>query len=135
MLNNAYRFCQNPECRRLFTPREYNRRIDSKYCCEDCQVKAKYLRTFKNGKKNHETSQLLDGQAEASTIEVEWSTSSIPVKMLRRDQVRLPGDERNATSGNEIKQLLLLQSFLGLSTGHPRTEDILDKLKAKETSS
>ena len=134
MLNNAYRFCQNPECRRLFTPREYNRRVDSKYCCEDCQVKAKYLRTFKNGKKNHETSQLLDGQTGTSTIEVEWSTSSIPVKTLRRDQVRLPGDERNATSGSEIKQLLLLQSFLGLSTGHPRTEGILDKLKARETA-
>ena len=135
MLNNAYRFCQNPECRRLFTPREYNRRVDSKYCCEDCQVKAKYQRTFKNGKKNHEAPQLFDGQTEASAIEVEWSTSSIPVKTLRRDQMRLPGDERNATRGNEIEQLLLLHSFLGLSTGQPRTESILDKLKARETSS
>lgn len=133
MLNNAYRFCQNPECGRLFTPKEYGRRADSKYCCEACQVKAKYLRTFKNGKKNHETSQSHGGQAEAAAIEIEWSTSHIPTRILRRDQVKLPGDERDAIEGNGIEQLLPFQSFLGLSTGHPRTESVLGKLKARES--
>lgn len=135
MLNNAYRFCQNPECRRLFTPREYNRRVDSKYCCEDCQVKAKYLRTFKNGEKNREAARLFDGRAEASAIEVEWSTSNIPIRTLRRDQVKFPGDERDASRGSEIEQLLLLQSFLGLSTGQPGTEYILEELESRGTSS
>ncbi|MDD5893907.1 MAG: hypothetical protein PUC67_06140 [Coriobacteriaceae bacterium] len=133
MLNNAYRFCQNPDCRRLFTPREYNRRVDSKYCCEDCQIKAKYLRTFKNGKKSHEPVRQCDGPAEAPAIDVEWSTSNIAVRTLRRDQVKLPGDEREATSGSKTEQLLLLQSFLGLSAGKPRTEYILDELRSRET--
>ena len=133
MLNNAYRFCQNPDCRRLFTPREYNRRVDSKYCCEDCQIKAKYLRTLKNGNKSHEPVRQCDGPAEAPAIDVEWSTSNIAVRTLRRDQVKLPGDEREATSGSKTEQLLLLQSFLGLSAGKPRTEYILDELRSRET--
>ncbi len=134
MLNNAYRFCQNPECGRLFTPREYNRRADSKYCCESCQVKAKYLRTFKGGKKNHGAPHLFDGKAEASRIEVEWSTSDIPARTLRRDQVKLAGDENDATVGSEREQSLLLYSFLGLLPAKPRTESILDELKSREIS-
>lgn len=134
MLNNAYRFCQNPECRRLFTPREFNRRVDSKYCCEDCQIKAKYLRTFKNGKKNHEVLRPSEGQTEAPAIEVEWSTSDIPVRTLRRDQVKLLGDERDASCGSETEQFLLFRSFLGLSTGQPRTEYILEELRSREVS-
>ena len=132
MLNNAYRFCQNPDCRRLFTPREYGRRADSRYCCDECQIKAKYLRTFKKGKKTRVASQSLDERTEAPAIEVEWSTSNIPVRTLRRDQVKLPGDERDAVSGSETEQRLLYVSFSGLSTGRPRTESILDELKSKE---
>lgn len=41
MLNNAYRYCQNPECGGFFTPKEHGRRADSKYCSEECQVRAK----------------------------------------------------------------------------------------------
>ncbi|MBQ9069027.1 MAG: hypothetical protein IJ131_08210 [Eggerthellaceae bacterium] len=134
MLNNAYRFCQNPDCRRLFTPREYNRRVDSKYCCEDCQVKAKYLRTFRSGGKNHGATRVFDEGAEASAIEVEWSTSNMPIRTLRRDQVKLPGDRRDASCGTEIEQLLLLKSFFGLSTGQPRTEYILEELKSRGAS-
>lgn len=134
MLNNAYRFCQNPDCKRLFTPREYGRRADSRYCCDECQIKAKYLRTFKKGKKTRVTSQSPDERAEAPAIEVEWSTSNIPVRTLRRDRVKLPGDERDATSGSETEQRLLYISCLGLSTGQPRTESILDELKSRKTS-
>lgn len=45
LLNNeAYRVCANPECNRLFTPREMGRRLDTKYCCSECQERAKRLR-------------------------------------------------------------------------------------------
>lgn len=45
LLNNeAYRVCANPECGRLFTPREMRRRLDTKYCCSECQERAKRLR-------------------------------------------------------------------------------------------
>ena len=42
--NAAYRTCQNPECQRLFTPVEMRRRLDTKYCCPECQERAKRLR-------------------------------------------------------------------------------------------
>ena len=45
LLNNeAYRVCENPECGRLFTPREMGRRLDTKYCRPECQERAKRLR-------------------------------------------------------------------------------------------
>ena len=45
LLNNeAYRACANPECGRLFTPKEMGRRLDTKYCCSECQERAKRLR-------------------------------------------------------------------------------------------
>lgn len=45
LLNNeAYRICANPECGRLFTPREVGRRLDTTYCCSECQERAKRLR-------------------------------------------------------------------------------------------
>lgn len=45
LLNNeAYRLCANPECGCLFTPREMGRRLDTKYCCSECQERAKRLR-------------------------------------------------------------------------------------------
>lgn len=45
LLNNeAYRVCKNPECGRLFTPREMMRRLDTSYCCSECQERAKRLR-------------------------------------------------------------------------------------------
>lgn len=130
MLNNAFRFCQNPECRRLFTPKENNRRADSKYCSEDCQIRAKYLRTFRSGTKQPDGQAQVTHAAEGSSIEVTWSTSNIPVRTLRRDQVKLSGDEREATRGNDIEQLLLVQSFIGLTTGWVRTAEILEELKA-----
>lgn len=42
--NEAYRLCANPECGRLFTPRELGRRVDTKYCSSECQERAKRLR-------------------------------------------------------------------------------------------
>lgn len=42
--NDAYRTCANPECGRTFTPREMGRRLDTRYCCSECQERAKYLR-------------------------------------------------------------------------------------------
>ncbi len=42
--NGAYRTCANPECSRLFTPGETGRRLDTKYCCSECQERAKRLR-------------------------------------------------------------------------------------------
>ncbi len=45
LLNNeAYRTCHNPECARVFTPREMGRRQDTLYCCPECQERAKRLR-------------------------------------------------------------------------------------------
>ena len=45
LLNNgAYRTCMNPECGKLFTPAETRRRFDTKYCCSECQERAKRLR-------------------------------------------------------------------------------------------
>ena len=45
LLNNeAYRICANPECGKLFTPRDLGRRIDTKYCSSECQERAKRLR-------------------------------------------------------------------------------------------
>lgn len=42
--NDAYRMCKNPECCKLFTPRDLNRRADTMYCSSDCQERAKRLR-------------------------------------------------------------------------------------------
>lgn len=42
--NGAYRACANPECGKLFTPTETGRRLDTKYCCSECQERAKRLR-------------------------------------------------------------------------------------------
>ena len=42
--NDAYRICANPECGRLFTPRDMDRRLDTKYCSKECQERAKRLR-------------------------------------------------------------------------------------------
>lgn len=51
LYNDAYRVCANPECGRTFTPREMERRLDTKYCCSKCQERAKYLRyTSKHSK-------------------------------------------------------------------------------------
>ncbi len=131
MLNNAYRFCQNPECGRLFTPKEYDRRSDSRYCSEDCQVRAKYLRTFRNGRKPPSARSSAAQRPGESSIEVTWSTSDIPIRTLRRDQVELPGDDREPTRGSDIEQLLLAQSFIGLTTGWVRTAEILEELKSR----
>lgn len=131
MLNNAFRFCQNPDCGRLFTPKEYGRRVDSKYCCEECQIKAKYLRTFKTAKMNAVERTPNEMPEDIPKIEVAWSTSDIPIRTLRRDQVRLPGDECEPTQGSDLEQLLLLYSFNGLTTGQVRTAEILDSLKQR----
>lgn len=42
--NEAYRLCANPECCKLFTPRDLGRRIDTRYCSSECQERAKRLR-------------------------------------------------------------------------------------------
>ena len=44
LTNDAYRACANPECGRIFTPREMNRRLDTQYCSSACQERAKRLR-------------------------------------------------------------------------------------------
>lgn len=42
--NEAYRTCHNPECKKLFTPRDKNRRSDTAYCSAECQERAKRIR-------------------------------------------------------------------------------------------
>jgi predicted RNA-binding Zn ribbon-like protein len=42
--NGSYRTCQNPECEKLFSPNEVERRADTKYCSAECQERAKRLR-------------------------------------------------------------------------------------------
>jgi len=61
--NEEYRYCKNPECNRLFTPKEFTRmnfnskevtrRSDSQYCQSSCQERAKYLRNYTPNRKNH----------------------------------------------------------------------------------
>ena len=131
MLNNTYRFCQNPECGRLYTPKEYGRRADSKYCSEECQVRAKYLRSFISGKKVNKQPKNNGTRRKLSRIEVSWSTSDIPLRTLRREQYMIPGDKHEPILCNKYEQLLLHQSFLGLTTGRPRTAAILEELKMK----
>ncbi len=134
MLNNAYRYCQNPECGRLFTPKEYDRRSDSKYCSEECQVRAKYLRTFKRGQRTKRQSARVDDIKLDAPIEITWSTSDIPIRTLRRDQVKLSSDEREPVQGSEEDQAKLFYSFNGLGTGLVRTADILEELKQRAKS-
>lgn len=40
----TYRNCLNPECRKLFTPKEMGRPADALYHSPECQTRAKYLR-------------------------------------------------------------------------------------------
>lgn len=42
--NESFRRCSNPECNQLFSPVEVGRRADTKYCCSECQERAKRLR-------------------------------------------------------------------------------------------
>lgn len=54
--NDAYRVCANPECGHLFTPRDMDRRLDTKYCSMECQERAKrlrYLVRHKEGEKKN----------------------------------------------------------------------------------
>lgn len=44
LTNEAMRTCENPECGRVFTPSEMQRRSDTKYCSSECQERAKRLR-------------------------------------------------------------------------------------------
>ena len=44
LTNEAYRTCSNPECGKLFTPRDVGRRLDTRYCSAECQERAKRLR-------------------------------------------------------------------------------------------
>ena len=48
--------------------------------------------------------------------------------------MKLPGDERDAVIGGEEEQLLLFESFLGLSTGTPATEGLLAELTSRASS-
>lgn len=132
MLNNAYRTCQNPECARIFSPKEYGRRMDSKYCSEECQVRAKYLRTFKHGQPKSLKQGASQNDFDDASIRVTWSTSNIPLRTIRRDQVRLPGDEHEAMQMDVAEQMLLALSFFGLTTGWVRTADILEDLKQRD---
>lgn len=131
MLNNAYRFCQNPECGRLFTPKELGRRVDSKYCCEECQVRAKYHRTFQRGERRDVKPRAVDGSLEATEIEITWSTSGIPIRTLRKEDLGPSSSERDADCCDGTERLLLYQSFFGLTVGSPRTEGILEELKSR----
>lgn len=55
--NDAYRTCANTECGRTFTPREMDRRLDTKYCSAKCQERAKRLRYIDRHSKRPATKQ------------------------------------------------------------------------------
>lgn len=109
MRNNAYRKCQNLDCQRLFTPEEYGRRADSRYCSPDCQVKAKHQRTYKPKriaeKKAQTESERID------EVHLSWSNSDAPVRTLKRYE----------TLGDDIHGIAAAYSFLGF--GDCRVED------------
>ena len=115
MRNEAYRICQNLECRRLFTPEEYGRRAASRYCSPECQVKAKYQRTYKP--KRH-----AEGKHEASLKEIDdvtlsWSLSNAPIKTLKRGE----------TMAGDAHGLLTYYSFIGFGCGTPDDEDLIQR--------
>ncbi|MCC6108673.1 MAG: hypothetical protein LIV29_01345 [Denitrobacterium sp.] len=111
LLNQAYRNCQNPECGRLFTPSEYGRRADSRYCSPECQVKAKHLRTYKS-KKRHQPEKSLEKSVEADSIDISWADRP-QIKTLTREN---------------IKTFFGAWASIGLSVGEPRTESYLKEL-------
>lgn len=49
--NDTYRVCGNPECQCVFTPKDFGRRLDSRYCSEYCQNRAKALRYYSASRK------------------------------------------------------------------------------------
>jgi len=136
MLNNTYRNCQNPTCRRLFTPKEFGRRADARYCSEECQVRAKYQRSFRMGI-THKTKETKGGGSESLTphcmeLELSWTTSGLPVKRVRKEWTKLV-EEKDRVLVNGIQGLAVAYSFAGLFQRFPdeipRTERLLDKLK------
>ena len=110
LLNQAYRNCQNPECGRLFTPSEYGRRADSRYCSPECQVKAKHLRTYKSRKDTN------------------------PKKASRRASKQIPSTSHGLTGRRsklyegKTSKHFLAEASIRLSIGEPRTESYLKEL-------
>lgn len=108
MRNETYRNCQNPDCKRLFTPAECNRRSDSKYCSQECQIKAKHLRTYKPKTKKEELSTQRD-TAIPNELFLSWSESNFPVRTLRKD----------------TNDILSFYSFIGFGCGDPEHEHFI----------
>ena len=104
MRNETYRNCQNPDCGRLFTPEEYHRRADSRYCSQECQVKAKHLRTYKPKRKAQKTIEPTPNSVNELTLS--WSESNVPVRSITR------GAHDKATE----------YSFIGFTCGNPDHE-------------
>ena len=106
--NETYRNCQNPDCRRLFTPEQFNRRADSRYCSQECQVKAKHIRTYKP-KRKAEKPKRADTARATNEIVLSWSESDFPVRVLRKGEV----------------DVAAAYSFMGLDCGSPENEDYI----------
>lgn len=118
LLNQAYRNCQNPECGRLFTPSEYGRRADSRYCSSECQIKAKHLRTYKS-KKRAASKASKEKRIEEDSIDISWADRP-QLETLTRENV---------------KTFLGAWSAIGLSVGEPMTEGYLKALMEEQPNS
>lgn len=113
MRNDTYRNCQNLNCRRLFTPEEFERRADSRYCSSECQIKAKHQRTYKP--KRTSEKQSMDTDETLNEITLSWSMSDAPVRTLRR------GENPN----DDMRGLATAMSFIGFGCGQPEDEHLI----------
>jgi hypothetical protein len=113
MRNGTYRNCQNLNCRKLFTPEEYGRRADSRYCSPECQVKAKYQRTYKPKRAAENQQRAEEGTIDQ--IDLSWSLSNVPITTLKRDE----------TINDDTLGLATAYSFTGFGCGCPEDEDLI----------
>lgn len=114
MRNDVYRNCQNPECRRLFTPAESNRRADARYCSAECQIKAKHQRTYKP-KRKAERLNLEKPRVSDDVLTISWSDEEDLIKLL----------EKGESSAKGLHGLASAMSFMGLSCGRPEDEYLI----------
>ncbi len=50
--SETFKTCENPECGRVFQYKKGGRRAGSRYCCDECQLRAKRLRQNQREKKS-----------------------------------------------------------------------------------
>ena len=129
-LNGAYRICQNPRCGKLFTPGEYARRSDSKYCSGECQQQAKYARAVNIGSKtNKRLSRDAVSGNELSKLVLSWNTAGGPEVSVTRDElVKAKDGLCGITRSMEAEDIVRQIEFSDFEIYPPSTEPLLNEL-------